>query len=226
MKLIFTDYGELEHVLDLIEDQLAAPIDSKYPMEAAHVLAQRLRAELLEGGMDEAAIADANELVWTVPRLQPDTWKYAFADLLSTLLSTFQNPYGETTDAYDALARRQELEHLKERCLAVLTADIARVRLKVIRQLKPLAEFARPFKTNADKDRKGGPIRAAIARELRKNPKIKNLELFRILTGKPPKGWTFCDNDVGRYIEGPGGKNMGYSRFSEVCLAERNKIKA
>ena len=124
------------------------------------------------------------------------------------------------------MARRQELDDLKEKCLAVLTADMARFRLKAVRELKPLAEFARPFKANAEKDRKGGPIRAAIARELRKNPLLKNLALFRILAGKPPKGWTFCDNSLGRYVEGPAGENMSYSRFSDVCKEERDKINA
>ena len=95
MRPVFTDFGEIEHVLDLIEDQLAAPIDFKYQMETSHVLVDRLRAELLEGGMDETAIADANELAfWTVPKLQPDSWEYAFADCLSTLLTTFITPRG------------------------------------------------------------------------------------------------------------------------------------
>lgn len=89
-----------------------------------------------------------------------------------------------------------------------------------------LAQFAKPFKGNSEKIRKGGPIRAAIAKQLKKDPSLKNLQLFRITASKPPKGWTFYDNSAGVYIEGPGNKNMNYARFCNVCAEERGKLKA
>lgn len=141
MKPIFTDYGEVEHVIYLIEDQLNAPVDFKYPMGTASYLADRLREELLEGGIDEGKLVDANELAfWTVPKLQPGTWQHAFADCLCALLVYYRSPLGEPVDAFDALARQQELHELEERCIAVLTADMARFRLKAVHELKPLAE--------------------------------------------------------------------------------------
>jgi hypothetical protein len=146
MKPIFTDYEDIEHVLYLIEEQLGAPVDWEYPMETAHVLAARLRTELLKGGVDEASIVDGNELAfWTVPKLQPGTWEHAFADCLATLLTTFQTPYGKITDAEDALNRRQELHSLKEQCIGILVADKSRFRLKAVHKLKPLAEKGKNY---------------------------------------------------------------------------------
>lgn len=141
MKPVFNDYEDIEHVLSLIEEQLGAPSDWEYPMETAHVLAARLRTELLEGGVDEASIVDGNELAfWTVPKLQPGTWEHAFADCLATLLTTFQTPYGKITDAEDAFNRRQELLSLKDQCIGILVADKSRFRLKAVHELKPLAK--------------------------------------------------------------------------------------
>ncbi len=70
----------------------------------------------------------------------------------------------------------------------------------------------------------GTPIRKAIARELKKNPNLKPRELWLLLASKPPKGWAFCDNDLGKYIEGPREEGMKYSRFSAVCKEERDKL--
>jgi hypothetical protein len=92
--------------------------------------------------------------------------------------------------------------------------------------LCPLATFGQPFKKHSSLKRKPGPIRKAIARELKKNPALKNREIFSSLAATPPKGWTFFDNRAGRYIEGPTKHDdMGYPRFSEICLEERNKLK-
>lgn len=88
----------------------------------------------------------------------------------------------------------------------------------------PLARYAKPFRDNAAKRRQGGPIRRAIARELKKNRGLKNRELWDILAAKPPNGWEACDNPRGKYFAGPKGKNMGYPRFSAVCLEERKKL--
>lgn len=72
-----------------------------------------------------------------------------------------------------------------------------------------------------------GPIRKAIARELKKNPDLMPRHLWEILASKPPKGWEFFDNSAGKYIEGPkGGDGMGYARFSEVCKEEKDKLSA
>lgn len=71
-----------------------------------------------------------------------------------------------------------------------------------------------------------GPIRKGIARLLKKHSGMKNAELWSAIAAKPPKGWVFCDNSIGRYIEGPSaGQNMDYKRFCNVCAEER-KISA
>ena len=81
-------------------------------------------------------------------------------------------------------------------------------------------KFNRGRKTGAT-----SPIRKAIARELKKSPGMKNPELWDAIAAKPPKGWEFCDNSLGRYAEASGGKNMGYKRFCNVCGEERGKLK-
>lgn len=107
-----------------------------------------------------------------------------------------------------------------------ITASTAEQAIEPLIETSPIAIFAKPFKNNSAKARKGGPIRVAIAKQLKKNTSLKNPELFRIIASKPPKGWTFYDNSVGRYIEGPGNKNMDYARFCNVCSEERGAIKA
>lgn len=70
-----------------------------------------------------------------------------------------------------------------------------------------------------------GPIRKAIAREVRKNPSLMPRYLWAILARKPPKGWEFFDNSEGKYIEGPkGGQGMKYVHFSAVCKEEKDKL--
>ena len=89
-----------------------------------------------------------------------------------------------------------------------------------------LAQYAKPFKDNSEKVRKGGAIRVAIAKQLKKTPGMKNKDLWYTIAAKPPKGWEFLENDMGMYAEGPGVKNMDYRRFCNVCAEERGKLKA
>lgn len=71
-----------------------------------------------------------------------------------------------------------------------------------------------------------GPIRKAIRRLLEKSPDLKNAGLWAELSVKPPKGWTFFDNHLGKYAEGPkGGQNMNYSTFRNVAALERKAFK-
>jgi hypothetical protein len=89
----------------------------------------------------------------------------------------------------------------------------------------PLADVGEKF----SKGRKlgtGGPIRKAIARLLKKNPLLKNVELWNMLASRPPRGWQFYDRPkIGRYIEGPkGGDGMSYARMRTVAAEERRKL--
>lgn len=73
------------------------------------------------------------------------------------------------------------------------------------------ADFGRPFKEQANKKRRGGPVRLAIERALKKNPELKNPQLWQLLKDKPPRGWTVLENRTGKYLEGPNAPvdNMG-----------------
>ncbi len=72
----------------------------------------------------------------------------------------------------------------------------------------------------------GGPIRKAIARLLKKNPDPKPRELWAALKNNPPRGWSFCDNLQGKYIEGPrANTGMSYARFCNIASEERGKAK-
>lgn len=71
-----------------------------------------------------------------------------------------------------------------------------------------------------------GPIRKAIAKMLKKNPKVKNAELWVTLSDSPPKGWDFRANRIGKYIEGPHGDGMNYQRFCNIASEERRANRA
>ena len=87
-------------------------------------------------------------------------------------------------------------------------------------------KHGKSFKDNSEKVRKGGAIRVAIAKQLKKTHDMKNKDLWYTIAAKPPKGWEFLENDMGMYAEGPGVKNMDYRRFCNVCAEERGKLKA
>src|SRR4029434_8626908 len=67
-----------------------------------------------------------------------------------------------------------------------------------------------------------GPIRLAIRTVLAKTPAIKNDPLWEVLKAKPPQGWTFYENKLGRYIEGPKPTDgMGWRSFCNAASDER-----
>jgi len=78
--------------------------------------------------------------------------------------------------------------------------------------------------TKGRKKNSGSLIRKAIAKLLKANPDMKNPELWAALKNKPPRGWNFCENRLGNYIEGPKMANMNYERFCNVCGEERKKV--
>lgn len=121
--------------------------------------------------------------------------------------------------AHPAVARQDinELAHIKyalslpdNECLEMLAGTLAVTGVK----------FRKGRKVNSV-----GPIRKAIARELKKNASLMPRHLWEILASKPPKGWEFFSNNAGKYIEGPkGGEGMGYAHFSGICKEERDKL--
>ena len=70
-----------------------------------------------------------------------------------------------------------------------------------------------------------GPIRKAIAKLLKANHAMKNAQLWDALKVQPPRGWAFCENRAGKYVEGPkAADNMAYARFCNVCAEERKNL--
>jgi hypothetical protein len=114
----------------------------------------------------------------------------------------------------DSLLRVQDLLQTFEK--VGLEAQIAR--------LSPQAAIGKKF-TEGRKTNTGGPIRKAIARELKRTPGIKNAALWGALAAKPPRGWQFFDNRHGKYIEGAeADQGMEYRRFCTVASEERKKL--
>ncbi len=85
------------------------------------------------------------------------------------------------------------------------------------------AAHGRKFKAGR-KPGTGGPIRKRIAALLKKNPRLKNPELWETIKNAPPRGWQAFDNRLGEYLEGPGNQSMTRGRFDTVCGEERKKI--
>lgn len=80
--------------------------------------------------------------------------------------------------------------------------------------------------TNGRKLGTVGPIRKKIAALLKKNPTIKNPEIWTKIEKALPRGWTAFDNRQGKYLEGPtAADNMGQRRFFNICAEERKQIK-
>lgn len=71
-----------------------------------------------------------------------------------------------------------------------------------------------------------GPVRKAVAKYLTRHPSAKNDEIWGALKEKPPRGWTFMDNSLGRYIEGPkADREINFPRFRNICSEERRQLK-
>ena len=72
-----------------------------------------------------------------------------------------------------------------------------------------------------------GPIRKRIAATLKKNPQMKNADLWERIKARPPRGWTAYENSrLGRYFEGPTPEQVtSYSRFCNIASEERRALK-
>jgi hypothetical protein len=78
--------------------------------------------------------------------------------------------------------------------------------------------------TNGRKSGTGSPIRKKIAGLLKKNPDMKNKELWEKITENPPRGWAYYDTRQGKYFEGPKLEQMHQRRFFNVCSEERGRF--
>ena len=68
-----------------------------------------------------------------------------------------------------------------------------------------------------------GPVRKAIQGVLKKKPTATPKEIWAALKEKPPRGMTFYDNHLGRYIEvdGQAGETK-FTSFSNIVSQEKN----
>jgi hypothetical protein len=151
-----------------------------------------------------------------VPRVPAADTKPGMQRILASLILS-EAAAGNIESAAKAHGELSRIRYENERRL---NDTMRTVQDKVIE----LAVFAAPFKKNSRKPRKPSRIRKRIAIELKKNPRLKPLQLWTILAGKPPKGFAFFDNSVGKYIEMDGRRDMGWSRFSRVCKEEKDKL--
>lgn len=74
-----------------------------------------------------------------------------------------------------------------------------------------------------------GPFRKRIDALLKKNPAMKNPELWAAIAKKPPQGWAAMDNSMGKYFErqNPDGKMeyFDYTTFIKRASEARKLLK-
>lgn len=73
-----------------------------------------------------------------------------------------------------------------------------------------------------------GPVRKFIRNALKKNPEMKNADLWEAIKERPPRGWDVMENSrFYKYIEKPNsGDNVGWKRFCNIAAEERNLQKS
>ena len=103
-------------------------------------------------------------------------------------------------------------------------ASVFFIAKELLEKLKPLLDQGKAF-ISGRKPGAVGPIHKAIRKLLAKNPQMKNPEIWEAIKEKPPKGWSVCENRLGKYIDGPSGKNMKDRRFKNICAEERQKYR-
>lgn len=72
-----------------------------------------------------------------------------------------------------------------------------------------------------------GPVKTAVRKLLKKNPKMKNAKIWESLQNALPRGWLVCENRAGKYIEGKtADQGCGYTRFLNICSEVRAELNA
>jgi len=93
----------------------------------------------------------------------------------------------------------------------------------IAHRVAPLVDKGRKF---TPKGRGPGPIRKAIERLLKRKPDMTNAELWVAIAAKPPRGWSACDNRLGRYLEAPSVGNVSLARFKNIASEVRKALKS
>lgn len=99
-----------------------------------------------------------------------------------------------------------------------------------IKRLKPLAHTGAKF-TTGRKLNALGPLAKAVRLHLNKHLSDNAESIWNALSDKPPKGLTFHNNRIGKYVEYDKRtftgnlKNTGYTTFANTVSAQRKSLK-
>ena len=89
--------------------------------------------------------------------------------------------------------------------------------------LLPLSKTGKKF-VSGRKPGSIGPVRQAIRRHLKRQPQAKAAQIWAALSVKPPKGMTFYDNRLGKYIESDNHPETQYRQFANLVSFERKLL--
>ena len=99
----------------------------------------------------------------------------------------------------------------------------ARLAGKRMEFLLPLSQTGQKF-VSGRKPGSAGPVRLAIRRHLKRQPQARAAQIWAALSAKPPKGMTFYDNRLGKYIETDGQPDTQYRQFANLVSMERRLL--
>ena len=99
----------------------------------------------------------------------------------------------------------------------------ARLAGKRMAFLLPLSKTGQKF-VSGRKPGSVGPVRLAIRRYLKRQPQARAAQIWAALSAKPPKGMTFYDNRLGKYIETNGQPDTQYRQFANLVSMERRLL--
>ncbi len=104
--------------------------------------------------------------------------------------------------------------------LAQLQNELGEVQ-KTLEEAQPDIKRGQAFGRNQGK-KVTSPIRRKIDALLKKQPDMTNDEIWQAVKAAPPKGWELVDSTkLGRYLNGPGSKEMAWGTFRNHCGAAR-----
>lgn len=123
-----------------------------------------------------------------------------------------------------AIALRAQNEKNKDLAVAWLNYLALAMRVgKRMEFLLPLSRTGKKF-VSGRKPGSAGPVRLAIRRYLKRQPQARAAQIWTALSANPPKGMTFYDNRLGKYIETDGQPDTQYRQFANLVSMERKLL--
>ena len=114
---------------------------------------------------------------------------------------------------------------LKNIPLAKAIMEMLHVYYQLVRRedyLLPKAKHGAKFV--AKKSGASGPVRKAITRALKTNPKFSAEKVWKFFVSNPPRGLEFYGAGEKRYIWSTGRADTGWRRFQNIVSEERKKL--